>query len=163
MAVDMFIKIEGVKGEATDKSHKEEINVLAWSWGLSQSGSMHIGGGAGSGKVNIQDLSFTKYVDKASPVLTLWCCTGEHIKQVLLTVRKAGGTGAPLEYLKITMKNVLISSVSHGGKEDDERLTENVTLNFASVAYDYQEQKDDGSAAGGWISMGWNVKENVKL
>jgi len=160
MAVDMFMKIDGVKGESRDKEHKDEIDVLAWSWGLSQSGSMHIGGGAGAGKVNVQDFSFTKYVDKSSPVLTLWCCNGKHINSALLTIRKAGEK--PLEYVKILMEDCLISSVSHGGSPGDEKLTENVTINFATVAYDYQPQKDDGSKDGGAITMGWRIKDNVK-
>ena len=76
MAVDMFIKIDGIKGESKDKKHKDEIDVLAWSWGMSQSGTFHTGGGGGAGKVNVQDLSFTKWVDKASAALMLCCCNG---------------------------------------------------------------------------------------
>jgi type VI secretion system secreted protein Hcp len=159
MAVDQFIKIEGVKGESKDKDHKDEIDVLAWSWGLSQSGSFHVGGGGGAGKVNVQDLSFTKYVDKASPVLTKMCCQGEHIDEAVLTVRKAGKK--PLEYVTIIMNKVMVTSVSHGGSGGDERLTENVTLNFALVTYKYQPQKDDGSADGGTIDMGWDIEANI--
>jgi len=71
MAVDMFIKIDGIKGESADDKHKEEIDVLSWSWGMSQSGSAHMGGGAGAGKVNVNDLSFTKYIDVASVSVVL--------------------------------------------------------------------------------------------
>src|SRR6478736_1488135 len=101
MAVDMFIKIGDIKGEAKDKAHKEEIDVLAWSWGMSNSGSAHMGGGAGAGKVNVQDLSFTKYVDKSTPDLMLACCVGKHYGTAVLIVRKAGEV--PLEYIKITL------------------------------------------------------------
>jgi type VI secretion system secreted protein Hcp len=66
MAVDMFIKIDDIKGESIDKTHKGEVQVLAWSWGATQSGSTHTGTGGGAGKVNVQDLSFTKYIDKAT-------------------------------------------------------------------------------------------------
>jgi len=89
MAVDMFIKIWALKGESRDKTHKEEIDVLAWSWGLSNSGSAHVGGGAGAGKCNVQDLSFTKYIDKTSPDLMLACCNGKHFDKATLVVRKA--------------------------------------------------------------------------
>src|SRR5437763_14257572 len=106
MAVDMFLKIDGVDGESKDKQHAKEIDVLAWSWGLSNSGSAHVGGGAGAGKVNVQDLSFTKYIDKASPDLMLGACNGKHYDNALLTVRKAGEK--PLEYLKVTMTEVLV-------------------------------------------------------
>ena len=77
MAVDMFLKLDGVKGESKDKVHTNEIDVLAWSWGMSNSGTAHVGGGAGSGKVSVQDLSFTKYVDSSSPNLMLNCCNGK--------------------------------------------------------------------------------------
>ena len=112
MAMDMFMKIDTLKGESVDKTHAGEIDVLAWSWGVSNSGSAHVGGGAGAGKANVQDLSFTKYVDKSTPDLMLASCNGKHYGSALLTVRKAGEK--PLEYLKITMTEVLITSVSTG-------------------------------------------------
>src|SRR6185503_10736585 len=76
MAMDIFMKIAGLKGESVDKTHAGEIDVLAWSWGMSNSGSAHVGGGAGAGKVNVQDLSFTKYIDSSSPSFYLTVCTG---------------------------------------------------------------------------------------
>ena len=74
MAVDMFMKIGDLKGEAQDEEHGDEIDVLSWSWGVSNSGSAHVGRGAGSGKVSVQDFSFTKWMDRASPALLLACC-----------------------------------------------------------------------------------------
>lgn len=161
MAVDMFLNIEDkkVKGESRDKTHKETIDVLSWSWGMSQSGSMHTGGGGGSGKANVQDLSLTKYIDRASPDLLKACCSGTHYKNAKLIVRKAGGN--PLEYLIITMEGVLVSSVSTGGSGGEDRLTENVTLNFGKVKVQYQPQKEDGTKDGGVVEMGWNIAENV--
>lgn len=160
MAVDMFIKIGGVKGESRDSAHKDEIDVLAWSWGMSQSGTMHGGGGGGSGKVNVQDLSFTKYLDASTPNLMQFCCNGKHIPEATLTVRKAGEN--PVEYMIITMTDLLISSVSTGGSGGEDRLTENVTLNFAKVKVKYtpQDEKGAGTAA---IETGWNIEENVPL
>ncbi|MCO7514363.1 type VI secretion system tube protein Hcp [Pseudomonas guariconensis] len=162
MAVDIFIKIGDIKGESMDKAHKDEIDVLNWSWGMSQSGNMHMGGGGGAGKVNIQDLSVTKYVDKSSPNLMAHCSSGKHIDKVKLTVRKAGGENQ-VEYLIINLEEVLISSLSTGGSGSDDRLTENITLNFAKVTVDYQPQKADGSKDGGPIKYGWNVRSNVKI
>jgi type VI secretion system secreted protein Hcp len=159
MAVDMFIKIGDYKGEARDKTHKEEIDVLSWSWGVSQSGSAQMGGGAGAGKANVQDLSITKYIDKSSPDLMLACCTGKHVPEVKLTCRKAGEN--PLEYLIITLTDSIISSVSTGGSGGEDRLTENVTLNFAKVKVEYTEQKADGTA-GAKPKMTYNIAENVK-
>lgn len=162
MAVDMFIKIGDVQGEAQDKAHKGEVDVLAWSWGMSQSGTMHTGSGGGAGKVNIQDLSVTKWVDKSSPVLMTYCSTGQQFKEAKLTVRKAGGDN-PLEYLIVVMSDVIVTSVSTGGSGGEDRLTENVTLNFAKVKMDYQPQKPDGSKDGGPIKYGWDIAANVKI
>jgi type VI secretion system secreted protein Hcp len=143
MAVDMFLKLEGIKGEAADDKHKDEIDVLAWSWGASQSGTTHVGGGSGAGKANFQDVSVTKYVDKSSHALLKAVAVGQHIPSALLTIRKAGEK--PLEYIKFTMKNCLISSVSTGGSGGEDRLTENISINFGNFQYEYTPQKADGS------------------
>ncbi len=158
MAVDMFIKIKDVDGESQDHKHKKEIDVLSWSWGMSNSGSAHVGGGAGAGKVNVQDLSFSKWVDSASPKLMLACCNGKHFDEALLTVRKAGEK--PVEYIKIKLTEVMITSISTGGSGGEDRLTENVTLNFAKVNLDYTPQDDKG-AAGTAIPMSWDIAANV--
>ena len=160
MAVDMFLKIEGIEGESKDKGHGKEIDVLSWSWGMSQSGTGHVGGGGGAGKVNVQDISVTKYIDKSSPDLMLTCCNGKHLGEAKLTVRKAGEN--PLEYLIITMTDVLISSVSTGGSGGEDRLTENVTLNFAKVKVEYTEQTAKGGA-GAKPKMGWDIAANTKV
>ena len=159
MAMDMFIKIGKIEGESVDAKHKGEINVLAWSWGMSNSGSAHMGPGAGAGKVNVQDLSITKYIDKSSTDLMLAACNGKHFPDALLIVRKAGEK--PVEYLKIKLTDVLITSVSTGGSGGEDRLTENVSLNFAKVSVDYTPQKHDGSADS-TLNMGWDIAGNVK-
>jgi type VI secretion system secreted protein Hcp len=159
MAVDMFLKIDGVNGESKDAKHSGETDILAWSWGMSQSGTMHIGGGGGAGKVSVQDISVTKYVDKGSANLMLFCSNGKHIAEAMLVVRKAGEN--PLEYIKIKMTDVLVTSVSTGGSGGEDRLTENVTLNFAKVNYEYvpQNEKGAGEAA---IPYGWDIQQNIK-
>lgn len=128
---------------------------------MSQSGNMHVGGGGGAGKVNIQDLTITKYVDKSSPNLMMHCASGKHVDKVTLVVRKAGGE-SQVEYMKIDLEEVLITSLHTGGSGSDDRLTENVTLNFAQVMVEYQEQKADGSKQGGPIKFGWNIRSNTK-
>lgn len=160
MAVDMFLKLGDIKGESKDSVHKEKIDVLAWSWGASNSGSAQIGGGAGVGKVNVQDMSFTKWVDKASPDILLATCNGKHIPEAILIVRKAGEK--PLEYLTITMNDLIITSYSTGGSGGEDRLTENVTINFAKVKFGYVEQTATGGE-GAKPEVGWNIVENVKL
>lgn len=159
MAVDMFIKIGDIKGEAQDSKHKGEIDILAWSWGASQSGTTHAGGGAGAGKVNVQDVSITKYVDRASPALLKFVCTGAHIAETLLTVRKAGST--PLEYIKLTMKDSIITSISTGGSGGEDRLTENVSINFAKFKFEYVPQKPDGTGDAA-VPATWNIAANTE-
>ena len=159
MAVDMFIKIGDVKGESRDSKHKDEIDVLAWSWGVSNSGTFHTGGGGGSGKANVQDLSFTKYVDAGSADLGLACCNGKHFPTAKLIVRKAGET--PLEYIIIELTKVLITSLSTGGSGGEDRLTENVTLNFEQVHFTYWTQGEKGSK-GESSEYSYNVAENLK-
>src|SRR3954468_6286788 len=158
MAVDMFMKLAGVDGESRDSKHPKSIDVLAWSWGMSNSGSAHTGGGAGAGKVNVQDVSFTKYIDKSSPDLMLACCNGKHYPTATLVVRKAGTT--PLEYLTLTLSEVMVTAVSTGGSGGEDRLTENVTLNFAKVKVDYKEQTATGTA-GATPTMTWDIAQNV--
>jgi type VI secretion system secreted protein Hcp len=146
MAVDMFLKIATVKGETNDKEFAKgetAIDVLAWSWGVSNSGTTHQGGGGGSGKSSFQDISLTKYVDSASHALLNAVATGEHFKTASLHVRKAGKTQQ--EYITIEMKEVLVTAVSTGGSGGEDRLTENVTLNFAEVKFTYKPQKPDGT------------------
>ncbi len=157
MAVDMFLKLDGIDGESRDDGHKKEIDVLAWSWGMSQSGTTHMGGGGGSGKVSVQDISVTKYVDASSHALMKTCSLGSHIKSGTLTVRKAGGK--PLEYVVIKLEEIIVTSISTGGSGGEDRLTENISLNFAKYEYAYQPQKADGSADGGKKEWKFNIAE----
>ncbi|MFK3798139.1 Hcp family type VI secretion system effector [Pseudomonas sp. NPDC088444] len=162
MAIDMFLKIGDIKGESKDSSHKDEIDIRSFQWGMAQSGSMHQGGGGGAGKVNIQNLSLTKFLDKASPNLMMACSSGKHYPEAVLTIRKAGGT-SPIEYMIITLKEVMIASYSSDAGCNDEIIPETISLNFGKVEVSYQPQKADGSKDGGAIKYGWNIRENVKM
>jgi type VI secretion system secreted protein Hcp len=161
MAVDMFLTIEGeIEGETQDSVYKAKqgMDVLAWSWGMSQSGSFHVGGGGGAGKASFQDISVTKWVDKASPVLMLYCANGDHFAKANLVVRKAGKT--PLEYIKIEMTKVMVTAVSTGGSGGEDKLTENVVLNFSDVKVEYSKQKDDGTGEAP-VTFAWDIAGNV--
>ena len=161
MAVDMFLDIDGeIGGESQDKTHAGTIDVLAWRWGVSQSGSFHTGGGGGAGKANFQDISVTKWIDKSSPDLMLYCANGDHFPAAKLIVRKAGKN--PLEYLTISMKKVLITSVSTGGSGGEDKLTENITLNFAQVLVKYIEQTPEGGE-GAKPELKWDIAANAPL
>jgi type VI secretion system secreted protein Hcp len=158
MAIDMFLILKDIPGESKDKVHNKSIDVLAWSWGLSQSGTFHMGGGGGSGKANFQDLSITKYVDKSSMTLMGQIASGKHIETASLIIRKAGGD-APLEYIKYDLTKVMVTSLSTGGSGGEDQLTENITLNFAEVSANYMEQDDKGAKVS-VVPFTWNIATN---
>lgn len=156
--VDYFLKIEGVKGESTDDKHKEEIELESWSFGGSNAGAFSSGGGGGTGKVALQDFSFVKKTDKASPNLFKACCTGEHYKTATLVCRKAGKEQQ--EFLTVVLTSVVVSSFQTGGSAGSDILPmDQVSLNFAKIEHKYKEQKADGSL-GGEIVGGWDVTTN---
>lgn len=157
MASDIFIKIDDIQGETADKAHPNEIQVLSWSWAMSQSGTSHSGTGSGAGKVQVQDLQFVKHVDKSSPNLIKMCCSGKHFQKADIVMRKAGGSA--LEYIKLTLKDGLIASVTMGGSHGEELLTETVTLNFASFSYVYLPQDAKGAGKGA-NTANWNIAKN---
>ena len=161
MAFDAFLKIDGIEGESIDTTHKGEIQIHSFSWGMSNTGSSSFGGGAGSGKVSLQDFHFVCDHSKASPKLGLACAGGDHIKTAILTVRKAGGD--KMEYLKYTFTDVLISSYQLGGSGGgSENPTDQVSFNFTKYETEYKEQKADGSL-GGNVKAGYDVKLNKKV
>jgi type VI secretion system secreted protein Hcp len=158
MAVDYFLKIDGIPGESHDSKHKDEIDLLSWSWGESQTGTFAGGGGGGAGKVNMQDFHFVMKVNKATPKLILACASGDHIKKAVLTCRKAGKEQQ--EFLKYTFTDVLVSSYQTGGSSSgDEIPSEQVSLNYTKMETEYKMQKADGTLDGG-IKAGWDLKAN---
>ena len=145
MPVEMFLKLTGIEGESSDAKHKGEIDVLAWSWGLSEETQQTGGGGGGAGKVKVHDLSIQKLVDLASPLLLSSSVEGKHISDGTLTARQES-KGAGQEFLVFKMTNVLVTSVSMAETSKDEvRPTETVMLNFAKLDFDYRSFKQDGS------------------
>ena len=161
MAADMFLKIEGpaVPGESKDKIHSGEIEVLSFSWGVSQAGSGAYGsGGLGAAKASFQDFSITKYVDKASARLNLAVSDGTHFGKFIITVRKAGGT-EPVEYMVYTLENVIITSYQIGGSGGD-ILMESLSCQGTIVKYEYKGQ--DGKGLGkNEGNYGWDITANA--
>jgi len=145
MAVDVFLKLGTIKGESKDTAHPGEIDILSWSWGVSQAGTMGHGGGGGAGKANFSDLSIMHALDKASPVLMASCANGEHIAEGTLVARKAGK--GQQEYLVIKMTDVLITSVQPSGSSEEPM--ESVSMQFGKVDLEYKPQKPDGSLDAG--------------
>ncbi|SEJ77071.1 MULTISPECIES: type VI secretion system tube protein Hcp [unclassified Achromobacter] len=159
MAHDIFLKIDGIEGEAEDATHKNEIEVLSWSWGVSQQSNMHMGSGGGAGKATVDDLAFEHYIDRATPNLVQYCLLGKHIKQAQLVVRKSGGN--PLEYLKLTMNDVMVTRVNPEGVATDEsRPRERVSLSFSSMKQEYILQNAQGGS-GGAVTATFDIKKNA--
>ncbi len=154
MASDIFAKLGDIKGESLDDKHKDEIEVLSYSWGVTNAGSMAYGSGGGEGKATFHDLSFVHKVDKASPILLKSCATGAHIKEATITHRKAGK--GQQEYLVVKMNDVIVTGVTHGGSGESGQ-SENVTLAFAKVSLEYKPQKADGSLDAG-IFFKYDIK-----
>src|SRR5215218_10010688 len=118
MAFDAFLKIESIPGETQDVAHKDEIEVLSYSWGVTQTGTFSGGGGGGAGKASFQDFHFVSRLQKSSPKLFLACASGQHIKEAVLSVRQAASSGKTDDFLKVTLTDVLVSSFQQGGSPD---------------------------------------------
>jgi type VI secretion system secreted protein Hcp len=177
---DHFLKLDGIDGESADAKHKGEIDVLSFSFHALQGGSSAIGGGAGRGRVALGDFVVTKNLDKASPALFQYCCSGQPITKAVMTSRKAGKDQQP--YYVITMTDVLVSSHATGNADgssptpatplipgrsnlvsnipsDDWLATESITFNYSTISIAYSEQAADGSVKGA-ITKGWDAKGN---
>jgi type VI secretion system secreted protein Hcp len=156
----MFLKLTGIEGESTVDAHQGEIDVLNWTMGMAQAGGAQVGDGRGSGKVHVQDLALTKLIDRASCKLMLACLSGTRIAEGVLVIRKAGRT--PLEYLKITMDDIIVSSVSLAASSQEDRPIESISLNFKKFRMEYKEQQPDGTIVPSG-TMGWDIAANQKL
>ena len=154
---DFFINIECINGESKDSKHKSLIYALSFSYGVSQSSSMFTGGGGGVGKASFDALSFTHYVDRATPNLMQYCAAGKHVPTVEISACKAGDGSQ--EYMHITLTDCLITSAGPNGSTDDARVRETVNISYAKIKVEVKEQNADGSM-GAEISGTWNVKEN---
>ncbi len=159
MSTDILLKIDGIKGESVIDGHKDEVDILAWSMGMNQSGTTHTATGGGGGKVSVSDLTLTKYVDIATPDLIKACTSGRHLKEATLVVRKAGGA-KPLDYFTMKMWEIIVSSYNTGGAEGDlDRIQETLTFNFARFEIEYQQQNEKGTKVGS-SKAGWDIAKN---
>jgi type VI secretion system secreted protein Hcp len=158
--VDYFLKLDGIDGESQDDKHKNEIDLESWSWGATNVGDAAYRGGAGAGKVAMQDFHFVMKVNKATPKVMEACATGEHIKKAILTCRKAGKQQQ--EYLKVTLHDFIISSYQTGGSHGEVVPVDQISLNFSKIEMEYKEQKPTGEL-GGVTKGGWDAKANKKV
>jgi type VI secretion system secreted protein Hcp len=160
MAVDYFLKIDGVPGESADAKHKGEIQLESFSWGETSASGGGMGGGGGAGKVQMQDLVVTMLASKASPKLMLGCATGKHYKEAVLTVRKAGKSQQ--EFLVFKFKDVIVTSYQTGGSAQSDMILDQASLGFSTIQLDYRPQKADGSLDAA-VKAGWDLKQNKPL
>jgi type VI secretion system secreted protein Hcp len=161
VAVDYFLKIDGIEGESTDAKHAGWIDVDAWSWGESLPTPPATGSGAGVGKVRFDAFQFTTRVSKASPKLFLACASGQHIREARLVGQRAGSK-APQEFLAYTFADVFVDSYQTGGAEGGDQPMDNVSLNVSKVTVEYKAQKADGSLDAA-VTAGWDSKTNKKV
>jgi type VI secretion system secreted protein Hcp len=161
MAVDMFLEIKEVPGESSKTGHDGQIDIVSFSFGAVQSGSFARGGaGGGAGKAEFQDISVVKEVDKSSPKLFQACAAGTHFGTATLYVRKAGDK--PLEYYKVEMTDVLVSSVQNSGSAAGDNVMESITFNTAKINFTYVEQDAKGGA-GKTVTAGYDVRKGEKV
>lgn len=162
MAVDLFLKIDGIAGESVDKTHKGEIELESFSWGETNEAPAHPGGaGSGAGRVQIQDLHFVARVNKASPTLMLACAAGKHLKEAVLTARKAGK--GQQEFLIFKFNDLIVSSYQTGASaQGDTPPTDQVSFNFGKIQMEYKPQQPDGTL-GQSVKAGWDVQANQPI
>lgn len=163
-AVDMFLTIPNVAGqpnivgESKDSSHQSAIVISSYQFGSANQANIGSAtGGAGAGKIQFRDLNFTHTVDSSSPLLFQAEATGAHYNNVVLTVRKAGGTA---DYLTITLGTVFVSSIVQHSNGDIP--TESVTLAYGQLKVNYMPTNSNGTL-GSAIAGGWDIVQNSQF
>ena len=160
MAVDMFIKFDGIDGEATEAKHVKWIPVDSFHWGVSHHVDM-VGSAHSSGKASIESFSFTKLTDTSSPKLALACCTGEHIKSAAIEFSQS--TGDRLVWMSYKFTDVMVSGFNISGAPSGvDRPQESVSISFSQWEQKYQPTDNKG-ALGGAIPAGYDLKLNKKV
>lgn len=160
MALDVYLQIDGIKGESTDAAHQGWIEVSSAHWGVTQprSATASTGGGHTVERCEHRTLSLSKIADMASPVLMQTCSMGKTIPKAKLEFMRADGKGAPVKYYEVELENVMIANidqlVSEGGLLQDE-----IGLRFSKVKWKYTQQKI-GGGSGGNTAGGWDLSCN---
>jgi type VI secretion system secreted protein Hcp len=161
MAVDLFLKVDGINGESRKVNHQNEIDIVSFDFGAVQHGSFHTGGaGGGSGKAEISDIRIQKQVDKSSPLLFKACAAGTHIASAIIYSQKAGDGSSPLTYYQIKLEDVIVSDIHNSGSSGGDQIMESVTFNCAKVTFDYQAQNAQGGKDGGVVTAYYDIRQN---
>ena len=155
MAMQTHLKIAGIDGESTHKGHENEIELSWWNWGIENAAKPGSGGGSGAGKATAHALAFTHHYDRASPQLAKACAQGKHLTTATLSARKVGK--GQQDFLVITLSNVLVTSVSVSG--DNDEIGESVSLSYEKIQVTYKPQDAKGGLGPG-VGFGWDIKTN---
>jgi type VI secretion system secreted protein Hcp len=165
MAFDAFLKIDGIPGESTDDKHKDWIEVLSYSHGVSQraSGSASTAGGASAERADFVDFSIVKALDKASPKIFEATATGKHLKTVTVELCRAGGD--KVKYMEYKLSNCIVSSYRPGGSAagGESLPLEEVSFNYGKIELSYTQQKRADGSGGGQVAAGWDLEANKKV
>ena len=157
-----FANFGDIKGESTDKDHKDWVVITKYEHEITQPASVtqKTAGGRSAEAVEFSEFKIYKMVDAASPKLYEACCKGTHIKEVVIELWRAGGD--PLKYFEIKLKEVLVSGVNQIGdpRGDSKFPMEIVEMTFGAVEWTYTKQKPDGSA-GGNVAAKWSVTKGA--
>ena len=159
MTTDSYVQIDGLKGESNDNAHKDWIEIISYSHGISQpaSATANSAGGGTSARCKHEDFVITKHVDLASPKLYELCSSGKHISKVTVELMRASG-GSPVKYMAIEMDQVVISKVAPTTNGDD-FPTEEVHFNYGVIKWTYTQQKRADGSKGGNVTGGWSLVE----
>ncbi|CAH0306267.1 hypothetical protein SRABI118_04591 [Massilia sp. Bi118] len=160
MAIDVYLQIDGIKGESHDDKHKDWIECGTVNWGILQprSATASTGGGHTAERVEIQEITFSKMADLSSPILMQTCAMGKTIPKAKFEFMRADGDGMPIKYFEIELENVLIGAIAPG-IEAGSILGEHVSLKFSKVKWKYTQQKIGGGAGGSTVG-GWDLAAN---
>jgi type VI secretion system secreted protein Hcp len=156
----LYLKIDGIKGESIDVTHKDEIDIDTFSWGVTHSGALGVGGGAATAIPGFADFTFVARQSVASPALFLACAQGKQIAEAVLAARRVGNVG--LDYYTITFKDIVLTGFHEVGTEGTDDISESVSFAYGTVKVEYHRQDATG-ALGAAVTAGWNVKTNKKL
>jgi type VI secretion system secreted protein Hcp len=158
-STDIFLKVDGIPGESNATGHTNEIVAISYKIGAQQTGLTNfVGGGGGAGKSQFTPLTVYKIVDLTSPALFVACALGKPIPSVTLSVAK--NVDVPVDYFKIILTNVVISSVSDSGEASE---ANNAPIEAVSFSYQKIQWVFTPTGGGVEIGTGFDVKKNVLL
>src|ERR1700761_6921463 len=162
MAVEIFLKLDGIDGESEKSGAEKYIEIFSFSNGASNPSSVAFGGGSGAGKVDLSSISLQKQLDIASPYLFASCCSGTHAATGKMIVREATGATTTEIYYEYDMTEVFVDSISWGGAAGGGKPSESLSISAKSLQVTYTPQNSDGTL-GSKVVKGWNQTTNSAM